>query len=319
MIYDNTSLYKGNNYYPNNYKRNNIYNYTEYNQHSNKDNNVDGESIDSSNNLNKNFIKKAEKHFNINESLQSIEKNKQNKKGRNLSIIPKNVNRIDNESLSNKIDINKLIDRKIGLYNAGGSCYMASIIQILIHSKVFLEEFLKIKNNNRNSLTYLFGNFIKKIGNSSNKIEISNFAKEYNKINNKFNGYKGNNPMTFFNEFIKKLGEENNENILKIYSGKKKINFEGMPESDYEEDFIFNLVNLDQERRNIKDALKEVKQLEGDDNICIWEEIIEKPKILIINLEVDKIRYKIEEEIDVEGTKYNLTAINRYTNYHSIA
>ena len=100
---------------------------------------------------------------------------------------------------------------------------MASIIQILIHSKLFLEEFLKLKNNNRNSLTYLFGNFIKKIANSYfNKIEIFDFAKEYNKINNKFNGQKGNNPMTFFNEFIKKLEEENDEKITKIYSGKKK-------------------------------------------------------------------------------------------------
>ena len=223
---------------------------------------------------------------------------------------------------------NALINSKIGLYNAGGSCYMASIIQILIHSKVFLEEFLKLENNNRNSLTYLFGNFIKEIANSSyNKKEISYFAKDYNKINYKFNGEKGNNPMTFFNEFIKKLGEENDEKILKIFSGKKKIYFGEIrdlnyeEDSDYEEDFIFNLVNLDEERYNIKKALEELKQLEGNDNIFIREEIIEKPKILIINLEGDKIEYKIEEEekIDVGGTKYHLKAINRYTNYHSIA
>ena len=44
-------------------------------------------------------------------------------------------------------------------------------------------------------------------------IEIRNFLNEYNKINNKFSGDKGNNPMTFFNEFIKKLSEETNENI----------------------------------------------------------------------------------------------------------
>ena len=141
----------------------------------------------------------------------------------------------------------------------------------------------------------------------------------FSKINNKFNGYKGNNPMTFFNEFIKKLGEENNENIVKIYSGKKKISFEGMPDSYYEEDFIFNLVNIDENNRNIKEALEEVKQLEDNDNIYITEEIEEKPKILIINLEVENIKYKLEEEIDVGGTKYNLNAINKYTNYHSVA
>ena len=314
MAFDNRNvIFQGNYKFQNKPNRNNI------SQISNIDNNVD-ESDDSSIITSTNNIFKKELNY---RSLQSIEeKNKKKKGGRNYSFLPKNVNKIANENLSNTEYINKLINSKIGLYNAGGSCYMASIIQILIHSKVFLEEFLKLENNNRNSLTYLFGNFIKEIANSSsNNIEISYFAKEYNKINNKFNGEKGNNPMTFFNEFIKKLGEENNGNILNIFSGKKKISFKGIPDSDYEEDFIFNLVNLDSKKPNIKEALEEVKQLEGNDNICIWEEIIEKPKILIINLEGDKIEYKIEEDekIDVGGTKYHLKAINRYTNYHSIA
>jgi hypothetical protein len=93
--------------------------------------------------------------------------------------------------------------------------------KILIHSKVFLEELLKIKINHRKSLTYLFNNFIKEIANlSSNKIEIFNFAQEYN------------NPMTFFNEFIKQLRKENNRNIG------KKASFEGMLGLNYEEDFF---------------------------------------------------------------------------------
>ena len=315
MNFDNRRInFQGNYNVPNSRNKNNIY--------SNKDNNVDYQINDSSNIHSKNYIiQKRYQFYEDERSLQYFEENnKKKKRERNPSFYPKNVNKIANQNLSNTVDINKLINSKIGLYNAGGSCYMASIIQILIHSKLFLEEFLKLKNNNRNSLTYLFGNFIKKIANSYfNKIEIFDFAKEYNKINNKFNGQKGNNPMTFFNEFIKKLEEENDEKITKIYSGKKKISFVGMPDSDYEENFIFNLVNLDKERRNIKAALEEVKQLEGDDNIYILEEIIEKPKILIINLEVDKIKYNIEEEIDVGDTKYNLKAINRYTNYHSIA
>lgn len=315
MILDNRNvIFQGNYKFQNNRNRNNI------SKISNIDNNVD-ERDDSSIITSTNNIIKKGYNFNVNESLQSIEeKNKKKKGGRYNSVYLKNENKIDNENLSNTEYINKLINSKIGLYNAGGSCYMASIIQILIHTKVFLEEFLKLENNNRNSLTYLFGNFIKEIANSSsNNIEISYFAKEYNKINYKFNGEKGNNPMTFFNEFIKKLGEENKGKILNIFSGKKKIYFGQIPDSDYEEDFIFNLVNLDKDRYNIKKALEDVKQLEGNDTYCIWEEIIEKPKILIINLEVDKIKYKIEEEIDVGGAKYNLKAINRYTNYHSIA
>ena len=52
---------------------------------------------------------------------------------------------------------------QIGLYNAGGSCYMASIIQILIHLDKFLNEFLKIKYEYTKPLSYLFFNFIKEI------------------------------------------------------------------------------------------------------------------------------------------------------------
>lgn len=36
-----------------------------------------------------------------------------------------------------------LYESKIGFYNAGGSCYMDSIIQILIHLKSFVEKFRK--------------------------------------------------------------------------------------------------------------------------------------------------------------------------------
>ena len=38
-----------------------------------------------------------------------------------------------------------ITDSKIGFYNEGGSCYMASIIQILIHLRNFIEIFKKKK------------------------------------------------------------------------------------------------------------------------------------------------------------------------------
>jgi len=146
----------------------------------------------------------------------------------------------------------KLIESETGLYNAGGSCYMASIIQILIHLKKKIDIFLQKKFRNNSPLSNLFYNFIEKIVNSKiYSIEIKNFAKEYNKINSKFSGKHGNNPMTFFNEFIKKLNEENKENnsILNLFLGKKYINFNGMEDLNYSEDFIFYLIALD--KKNI--------------------------------------------------------------------
>ena len=49
-----------------------------------------------------------------------------------------------------------LLESKIGLYNAGGSCYMASFIQILIYLLLFLDQFYKSYNCNTNSLYIKF-------------------------------------------------------------------------------------------------------------------------------------------------------------------
>ena len=67
----------------------------------------------------------------------------------NKLMIYKKVRKVKEQNSDNfnkftcKIDIDKLIKSQIGLLNIGGSCYMASIIQILIHLKQFLECFEK--------------------------------------------------------------------------------------------------------------------------------------------------------------------------------
>ena len=189
---------------------------------------------------------------------------------------------------------------------------MASIIQILIHLDKFLNEFLKNKYEYTKPLSYLFFNFIKEIADSKvNAIEIKRFAKEYNQINYKFDGKKGNNPMTFFNEFIKKLGEENNGKIVNLFTGKKYIKLLGMSELDYEEDFIFYLITLDEKTRYIMDALCQEKEFEDDKNMKLREEIKIKPEILVINLEIENIEYNLETLIYIDKIKYQLKAINR--------
>lgn len=55
--------------------------------------------------------------------------------------------------------------------------------------------------------------------------------------------------------------------ILYKYIKAIKIHFEGISDLDNQEDFIFYLVNWDKNKRNIKKALEEVKELEDDDNI----------------------------------------------------
>ena len=196
---------------------------------------------------------------------------------------------------------------------------MASIIQILIYLDKFVNEFFKQRNNVQNTLSYLLFNFIGKIVNSQNVvIKINNFAKENNN-NYKFSRKKGNNPMASFNEFIKKLWEENNGKLEDLFTGKKKIKFEGMSDGDYEENFIFYLINLDEKNKYIIDALYQEKEFEDDKNIKLIEEIIVKPEIFIINLEIDDIDFSFDENLTIDETEYTLKAINRYTDYHSTA
>ena len=209
-----------------------------------------------------------------------------------------------------------IYESQIGFYNAGGSCYMASIIQILIHLKNFMEVFSKKKETKNNYLSELFKDLIDKIGTAKKSIEISDFSNSYNKINHKFRGDTGNNPMTFFIEFIKQLESENGD-ILKLFSGKNLVQFHGMDDMDYEEDFIFYMITLDKIYINIDKAMNKEKEMEDDKNIKITEKIILKPEIFVINLEIDDIDYDFEEIIKIDNIIYELKAINEYNNYHS--
>ena len=205
-----------------------------------------------------------------------------NKKQRQQSM---NNRRIFINTLANKAQpkdmIEILLNSQKGFYNAGNSCYMASIIQILIHLDKFVNEFFKQRNNYPNTLSYILFNFLQIIVNSQNDaIKINYFSENFNKINSKFSGKKGNNPMTFFNEFIKKLGKENNGKLEDLFTGKKKIKFEGISDGDheeYEENFIFYLINLDEKNKYIIDALYQEKEFEDDKNI----KSIEKIKVIL--------------------------------------
>lgn len=226
------------------------------------------------------------------------------------------------DSFSYKIDIDKLLISQIGFYNAGGSCYMASIIQILIHLKPFLEYYEKHRTNSL--LCNKFNEFLQKVEKDSyNQIEIRDLAKTYYLINSKFKGTKGNNPMTFFIEFIKDL----NHNISTLFTGIKTIQIkEGKKTMQYyDENFIFHMVTLDKTNQFIDLVNENIKELENDKNHTITEKIKKMPEILVINLEIDNVLINFEdiERIPVADLKtdydYNLKGINKYTNFHSVS
>ena len=228
----------------------------------------------------------------------------------------------------------KIIKSKIGLSNAGESCYMASIIQILIHLEKFLDSLEK--NYTKNKLYPEFCKFLKKLDvkkpqtyNNYGYIEIQDIANFYHSINHKFKGTEGNNPMTFFNEFISDL----NKNILSLFEGKKEVklirnNENKKPIDTTEENFIFYLITLDNNNEDIKyyfgNNLNSPKEFENEKDEQIIEQITKFPEILVINLELEIDNYKPEEKIWIQkGEKdfvgYNLKAINKYSDAHSIA
>lgn len=228
----------------------------------------------------------------------------------------------------------KIIKSKIGLNNAGESCYMASIIQILIHLEKFLDSLEK--NYTKNKLYQEFCKFLKKLDVKKPKtyysydyIEIQDIANVYHSINHKFKGTEGNNPMTFFNEFISDL----NKNILSLFEGKKEVklirnNENKKPIDTTEENFIFYLITLDNNNEDIKyyfgNNLNSPKEFENEKDEQIIEQITKFPEILVINLELEIDNYKPEEKIWIQkGEKdfvgYNLKAINKYSDAHSIA
>ena len=241
---------------------------------------------------------------------------------------------------SKKENFNKnlILKSKIGLNNAGESCYMASIIQILIHLEKFLDSLKKYYTEN-NKLYPEFYHFLKKIEqNKSEKvryhhyyynfIEIKKIASFYHSINNKFKGTEGNNPMTFFIEFINDL----NKNILSLFKGEKEINLKIKDKNEIDksnEDFIFYLVTLDKNNKDLETYflknLNNEKEFENEKNETIIEKIKKFPEILVINLELEIEDYIPEETIYLPHANnqdfigYNLKAINKYSDAHSTA
>lgn len=221
--------------------------------------------------------------------------------------------------LLNKIDIDKLIESQIGFFNAGGSCYMASIIQILIHLKQFLDYYEKHKS--KSPLCLKFNEFLQKVQKASTyAIEIRDLANAYYSINSRFKGTKGNNPMTFFIEFIEDLG------IQTLFTGTKHIKIkQGKSDMLYEEKFIFHMETLDKTKQYIDLVNEKIKELENDKNCTITEKLSTLPEILVINLEIDNVNVNFEdyETLPVADFKneyiYYLKGINKYTNFHSIS
>ena len=198
------------------------------------------------------------------------------------------------------------------------TCYMASILQAFIHTDLFLDKFLE--NNNDRGLSQLLYNLFIKISSSNNSYSIKSFAESLNKIDNRYNYKKGNNPILFITNLLEHLDEENPNNIISLFKGKKACKCEKYKEYNYEEDFLIYLIQINEDSNISINKLLTIKtKIDMDNEIDIMtESIIKAPPILIINIdELDYRGIQIEHEIKVCNSKYYLYAINSYTDFHS--
>lgn len=216
-------------------------------------------------------------------------------------------------------EINEIYNSTIGLRNIGGSCSIASVIQILAHTRCFLNEFLKNykHNHNSNSISTLFYNLLMSFKNKNETSEFYDFCM-------RIKSQTGNNPMYFCCKFLDKLNKEN-PGIIDLFSGIKKVIFENQHYDNDRESFLFQLVYLSYDEQ-LKDILFNKPNLVKIGNKCYnqIENLIEGPKILMINIETEKMKgyyfsFEIPKNLKIGNFTYKLYAFNKYDDNHSKA
>ena len=133
------------------------------------------------------------------------------------------------EDLLFKTIFNK--EKQIGFINIGNTCYINSIIQILIHNKEFTIEFInyvdKIRNNQL-SISYKLLNIYEMILKSaeSNKksIDINDFVHHFKLIHSNFSNNEQQDALEFFRVFSEDISNELN-NVKKRFMYQKELKY----------------------------------------------------------------------------------------------
>lgn len=265
--------------------------------------------------------KKERENNNDKKNDKNYDKNKEKDEDNNSSISDDKNNEIKDESskcnmlIDNNSNLNKdkLLKSKIGLINPAATCYMASMLQALIHSEIFLNYFIKNKKENNylsNILTQLFN----QIESTTEKcIPLKDFAFNYNKIDNRYHPLQGNTPSCFLNHILYNLNKEI-KGISDLFHGKIKISFKKNKKFNVEQGFIVYLKNFN---NDLKSELfcSELQEIDGS-NDEVLEELIIYPSIFIIN-GYPQNNFKVSKELNLKKANYILYAINEYNDYHS--
>ena len=235
--------------------QNEIINVDKENNFSLLNNKDESEIIERKNDLNyiiENKLKERKK--NLNEILFKYEKEKFDNYDNNKNDI-KVLNKNKNEKFNFSNFVSSLIRSLIGLNNLGDTCYMNSILQILIHTRQFVEDMIVIDSDNNikpitTSLNSLFKNILidkKEIIKGDNKSFISQYS--YSPIEFKENfcklypAYESGQQdcLEFLRILFEVLSRENNKNYKITYY--KELDTKDKSKSQLNKEYHQNFIN----------------------------------------------------------------------------
>ena len=132
-----------------------------------------------------------------------------------------NINDLNMKNYNNNDDRNiyDIYKTQIGILNIANSCFVNSIIQIIIHCKIFIIEFLNNFNINKLNdnliITQLYNILISMYdayANNLNYIDITKFLYIFGYKHNSYNGYIQHDALEFFRYLLEDISKELNEN-----------------------------------------------------------------------------------------------------------